>query len=86
MARRSLSNEVKQGILDGLKNGVKPTELSVKFGVSIPTIYNYRKSQLVVATETTTAALSGFATPTEVGTVTTTVTNRAARKSNKRSR
>ena len=53
MARRSLSNEVKQGILDGLKNGVKPTELSKTFQVSIPTIYNYAKrAKTVVAAET----------------------------------
>ena len=47
MARRSLSNDVKQGILDGLKNGVRPVELAQQFGVSIPTVYNYRKTLVV---------------------------------------
>jgi transposase-like protein len=80
MARRTLSNEVKQGILDGLKNGSRPADLAAQFGVSIPTIYNYRKSQLdsTVATsiasgETATATLAPVAT-------------RSARKSVKASR
>lgn len=48
MARRTLGKEVVEGILEGLRNGEKPALLAGKFGVSIPTVYNYRKS-LVVA-------------------------------------
>ena len=48
MARRTISQEVKTAVLEGLKNGVKPAELALTHGLSLPTIYNYRKL-LVVA-------------------------------------
>jgi len=85
MARRTLSNEVKQGILDGLKNGLRPADLAVTFGVSIPTVYNF-KNRAAAAEANTNVALSGFATPAEVGTVTVPVATRTARKSTKASR
>ena len=50
MARRTLPEATKQGILDGLKNGVKPVELAATFGVSVPTIYNYKKTLTVAET------------------------------------
>jgi hypothetical protein len=54
MARRTLSQEVKDGILAGLKEGVSKTELAGKFGVSVPTVYNYAKRQVVSAPSVTT--------------------------------
>jgi hypothetical protein len=81
MARRTLSNEVKQGILDGLKNGVSPVTLAGQFGVSIPTIYNYRKSQLVTATNAPVVAIPSVGLETAVVTA-----NRTARKNAKVSR
>lgn len=53
MARRTLAKEVVNGILSGLKNGERPADLAVKYSVSVPTIYNYRKSIVVVAAEKT---------------------------------
>lgn len=44
MARRSLSQEVKNGILADLAAGVSPATIAGKYGVSIPTVYNYRKN------------------------------------------
>jgi transposase-like protein len=72
MARRTLSNEVKQGILDGLKNGVSPVSLAQQFGVSIPTIYNYRKLVgTVEATGNLEVAASAVTSATPAATVAT---------------
>lgn len=46
MARRTLPQSTKDGILEGLRNGVKPTELATKYGVSVPTIYNFKNRAL----------------------------------------
>lgn len=62
MARRTLSNEVKQGILDGLKSGMKPVELAATFQVSVPTIYNYRKLNVVAAEAPATVMTEAAAT------------------------
>jgi hypothetical protein len=78
MARRTLSNEVKQGILNGLKNGVSPVLLAQQFQVSIPTIYNYRK---LIGTVEATGNLEVVASAVTSATPVATVATRAARKS-----
>ena len=67
MARRTLSQEVKQGILRDLAAGVSPVTIAATYNVTIPTVYNYRKSQLAAAQTTTTgvAAVTAAATPAE---------------------
>ena len=79
MARRTLSQEVQDGILNGLRNNVSPATLAGQFGVSIPTVYNYRK-QLNVAATTTVVPET---TNTVVNAVPATAATRSARKSNK---
>jgi len=81
MARRTLSNETKQGILDGLKNGVRPAELATSFGVSIPTVYNFRKRQALALATTEVNTFVETATA-----VAAPVATRTARKSVKASR
>lgn len=56
MARRSISQEVKNAVLEALKNPeVNKVELAKLYGLSLPTIYNYAKrakATEVVTTET----------------------------------
>ena len=80
MARRTLAQSVKDGILNGLRSGVRPAELATQFGVSIPTVYNYRKT---LNAATTTTAIPAQTIPT-VGLETATAA--VATKSAKRSR
>jgi hypothetical protein len=76
MARRTLSQEVKNGILSDLAAGVSPVTIAGKFGVSIPTVYNYRKNAVAaVAPETVTTDSSAATTGTAV------LSTRKARKS-----
>lgn len=49
MARRSLSQEVKDGILSDLAAGISPVTIAANRGVSIPTVYNYAKRTVTVA-------------------------------------
>jgi len=42
MARRTLSAQVKEGILRDLAAGVSPAVVAKTFGISIPTAYNYK--------------------------------------------
>ena len=55
MARRSIPQETKNAVLEGLRNGVKVSELAAQYNLSVPTVYNYRKSLLVTTTEETNA-------------------------------
>jgi hypothetical protein len=49
MARRTLGNDVKEGILKDLAAGLSPATLAGKYGVSVVTIYNYRNRNVVAA-------------------------------------
>jgi hypothetical protein len=89
MARRSLSGDVKQGILNGLRNNENKAALASKFGVSVVTVYNYAKT---LNTETV-GVNAGNPDVALASQVPSTVTNgtapvaiRAARKVSKRSR
>lgn len=53
MARRSISLEVRNQIVEAMaQEGSKAKEVAVRFGVSLPTIYNYVKAAQVVPSET----------------------------------
>lgn len=49
MARRTLSKEVKEGILRDLAAGVKPADVAKTWGISIPSVYNYKKRAAAAA-------------------------------------
>jgi len=78
MARRTLDNNTKQGILDGLRNGENKAVLAAKFSVSVPTIYNYAKTLLTTVSAPITEESVGIATATVEAPV-------ATRKATKRS-
>jgi hypothetical protein len=82
MARRTLSQEVKNGILSDLALGVSPVTIAAKFSVSIPTVYNYKKNAVVAAVAPTTGTESLVGTTADV----TTVIPSSVRKASKRSR
>ena len=64
MARRTLSQEVKNGILSDLAAGVSPVTIASKFQVSVPTVYNYKKN--AVAAVAPAEQLETVSAPAEV--------------------
>jgi transposase len=56
MARRTIAAEVRTQIVEAVNSGAKPAEVAAKFGVSVPTVYNYLKAANTVLVDTTAQA------------------------------
>jgi hypothetical protein len=69
MARRTLSNEVREGILRDLAANVNKAVIAKTWGVSIPTVYNFLKRQSVASVTPDAAQLSTFGAALNTATV-----------------